>query len=493
MRRVALELDDLRHRAGQQLQRGRVGQVALGHCRQQAAREQVAARQVLRGEGVGHQRREAGARQRAVGQRERERHALQRIGLGLDARQRRVGGQAGHLDRLAVRREQPGLGHRPALRALRQAPAQGFEDGVGDRDWLAAYRRTGGRARRSDRWPRSAAGRDGHPCHRHPRAVHRVRGCPQHRGPPARDRPAGLCQRRHQRVDPAHDPVVVRLARLRGLDARALDQRRQGHGLLGMPVVALGDQPPARRRFDVGERRQRHHEGEAVGQRRVERLRAEVVVEEGVGRADVARAVRGGAAGARAVGPRRRVHRRPAIAQRLERDAHRAPLVHDREQLVLHLGPAARDLVEEHRLRAPQRGRRAQVAQALAGFVGHREAEQVVERDQAGVVVPMLEAQRLRRAVEQRRLGTAVRADQQQRRLGRQRGQDRRVEMVQAVQAQQLQHPDRPHSRGGRARRRAPLQRRRSRQRSLRHRRLSSLAGSARCRGRKLESNPPGP
>jgi hypothetical protein len=134
-----------------------------------------------------------------------------------------------------------------------------------------------------------------------------------------------------------------------------------------------------------------------------------------------------------------RVHRCPAVAQRLERDTLHALLVHDRVQLVLHLGPAAADLVEEDAMRAPQRGRRAQVFQAIAR--GHREADQVVERQQARVVVPVLELQRRCQALEQRALGAAMRADQQHRRLGRKCGEHRRVEVRQSVQAQAAQQP----------------------------------------------------
>jgi hypothetical protein len=142
--------------------------------------------------------------------------------------------------------------------------------------------------------------------------------------------------------------------------------------------------------------------------------------------------------------------------------------VHDREELVLHLGAAARDLVEEDRLRVPQRRRRAKVLQAVARVVRHGEAEQVVEGDQTRVVVAVLEAERACDAVEQRRLRAAVRADEQQRLLGGERGDDDRVQMVEAVQAETAK-------------------------RVGAHSSCSSLAASAMCPGPQAGSNPPDP
>ena len=76
-----------------------------------------------------------------------------------------------------------------------------------------------------------------------------------------------------------------------------------------------------------------------------------------------------------------RIHRRPAVAQLLQRDALHAPLVHQREQPVLVLGLAAADLVDQHRLRTPHRGWRLQETDALARLVGVRKAHEIVEGD----------------------------------------------------------------------------------------------------------------
>ncbi|MBK7081406.1 MAG: hypothetical protein IPH55_11840 [Betaproteobacteria bacterium] len=73
-----------------------------------------------------------------------------------------------------------------------------------------------------------------------------------------------------------------------------------------------------------------------------------------------------------------------------------------------------------------------------AGAVGLRvrEADQVVEGDEAGVVVPVLEAESLRQRVEQVGLAGARRADQEQRVFGDQSGQDDRLDGVEAIDAQ---------------------------------------------------------
>ena len=113
-----------------------------------------------------------------------------------------------------------------------------------------------------------------------PRAVQCVDRRTQHRGSAPRDRPAGLRERRDQRVDPAHDPVVEGFAGLRCVAFRRFDEAGKAGGSIGMPVVAFGDQPSARGWLDLGERGQRYDEREAVGQRRVERLRAQVIVVE---------------------------------------------------------------------------------------------------------------------------------------------------------------------------------------------------------------------
>ena len=112
------------------------------------------------------------------------------------------------------------------------------------------------------------------------------------------------------------------------------------------------------------------------------------------------------------------------------------PLVDQREQAVLVLGLAAADLVDQHRLRAPDRGRCLEEPHADFVVVRVRKADQVVERDQARVVVAMLEPERLGQRVEQEGLARAAAADQQQRVVGRERGQDDGLLRVEAVDAE---------------------------------------------------------
>ena len=156
---------------------------------------------------------------------------------------------------------------------------------------------------------------------------------------------------------------------------------------------------------------------EAVSQRRIERFGAEILFAGGlVGRA--------------------RVHRRPAVAQSGERKALNLPFVDQREEAVLVFGLAAADLVDEHRLRAPDRGRRLEEPDRGLGLVRVGEPHEVVERDQAGVVVAMLEPKRLADGIEQERLARAAPADEQNRVAARERGENHGFLRVEAVGAE---------------------------------------------------------
>ena len=70
------------------------------------------------------------------------------------------------------------------------------------------------------------------------------------------------------------------------------------------------------------------------------------------------------------------------------------------------------------------------------GLVRVGEADKVVERDQAGVVVAMLETQRLADGVEQERLARAAPADEQHRVAGRERGENQGFLRIEAVGAE---------------------------------------------------------
>ena len=155
--------------------------------------------------------------------------------------------------------------------------------------------------------------------------------------------------------------------------------------------------------------------GEAVGQSRVERFGAAII------RLLV-------------ILPGGRVHCRPAIDEALDRKPLRLALVDDGKELVLDVGPAAADLVEDHRARAPDRGRRRHVAQALLA-VGQRETHEVVEAEQARVVVPAGEPEGGRDAGQQQRLRGAVRTDQEQGFAGDQGAKNDGREAGEAVEA----------------------------------------------------------
>ena len=158
-------------------------------------------------------------------------------------------------------------------------------------------------------------------------------------------------------------------------------------------------------------------EREAVGESRVEGLRTAVGVRFGL------------------VVARGRVHRRPAVKQALEEDALDAALVHDREELVLQVGPAARDLVEENRLRVPDRRRGADEAEASLP-VRQRVADQVVVVEETRVVVPPLEPERGGDAAEEVRLPGPVRPDEEQRLAADQRAQHHGLDRFHADHAE---------------------------------------------------------
>jgi len=100
---------------------------------------------------------------------------------------------------------------------------------------------------------------------------------------------------------------------------------------------------------------------------------------------------------------------------------------------------AASDLVEEHRVRAPNGAERCGVANAAAALVGDREAREVVELQQRRVVVPWLQLQRLGQPQQQQCFGGAVVADEEQRFAGGEGGKQRGFERVVADDAQRAE------------------------------------------------------
>jgi hypothetical protein len=85
--------------------------------------------------------------------------------------------------------------------------------------------------------------------------------------------------------------------------------------------------------------------------------------------------------------------------------------------LVSDILATAADLVEERHLGLPDRPRWRRIANG-AGAVGDGEPDEVVELQNAGVVVPQLEAEGVGEAHQQQRFRGAVIADEQQRFLG---------------------------------------------------------------------------
>ena len=94
------------------------------------------------------------------------------------------------------------------------------------------------------------------------------------------------------------------------------------------------------------------------------------------------------------------------------------------------------NLVDQHRLRAPDGGRRLEELHAAALRVRVGKADEIVEGDQARVVMAVLEPERLGQAVEQEGLPGARIADEQQRVLGDQRREHDRFDLVETEHAE---------------------------------------------------------
>ena len=173
------------------------------------------------------------------------------------------------------------------------------------------------------------------------------------------------------------------------------------------------DEHPLPRRELVPVRRL-DDQGEAVRKRRVEGLGAGVVL-------DAALVRRAG------------VHGRPPVAQLGQQDALDPPLADERKEPVLVLGLRPADLVDQHGLRAPHGRRGLEEPDAGAVLVREGEADQVVEGDEAGVVMAVHEPQRLRQRVEKKGFAGARGADEQERVLGDEGPQDQGFEGIEPV------------------------------------------------------------
>jgi hypothetical protein len=395
------EAEHLAHGVHEHLERGRREPI-LRKRREHVARQDITLAHRQAGPDIGHQLAQLDAVERLVPQGQRQ--AFHRISFRAQARPHTGLRFARRLDRLPVRGGQSMLGHGAPLSALRQAPLQGP---IGDitRRRVMAEDFTGG--------------------------VDRADVARQADGAPAAHGEPGIAQRRDQAVDIFFDPVDERP--IRGLQplACAVDQSGQiGPG--GGRLAAVGDDLRSGLRLEVFEGGDLDHPGEAVGERRIQGQGS--VVDLPFRFLPVQRD--------------RRVHRRPAIAQPLERQSLHPSFVNDGEQFVLMLRAATGNLVQKHRLGVPQVRGRAQVLEAVPPGIGNRVTQQIVKADQAGIVVAVRKRQGLSEAVEQLGFCGAVGADEQQGTPVRERRQNQRIEVIQSEDMESAQQGVPLHGRG---------------------------------------------
>ena len=110
--------------------------------------------------------------------------------------------------------------------------------------------------------------------------------------------------------------------------------------------------------------------------------------------------------------------------------------MNEREETVLVLGFAAVDFVNQHRLGFPDGGRGFDVTDASTLFLRPGKTDQIVEGDEARVVVTVFQLQRLRETVEQECFSRAGLADQEQGITADQSRDDDRFDRVVTVNAE---------------------------------------------------------
>ena len=106
------------------------------------------------------------------------------------------------------------------------------------------------------------------------------------------------------------------------------------------------------------------------------------------------------------------------------------------KELVLEIGPRAVEFIHEDDFSIPDRRRSGDVAERTLGFVGYRDAHQVVVIDQRSVVEPVNQPQRLGQPLEQETLARAVLPDKEKRVTGGQSRQENRFQRFPAKQAE---------------------------------------------------------
>ena len=239
-------------------------------------------------------------------------------------------------------------------------------------------------------------------------------GAIEHSGLPRAQGELGLPEQSHEGAD-----IRCRTLRQRDLDVGqgspcVRDNPAKDLSSLGIDrrVLRLDDGDL----FGLAQRGPARHlddEGKAVRQRGVERLRAEIAVI--------------------LVIARRRVHRGPAIAEPFERQSLYPPLVDDREQLVLDVRPAAADLVEDDGARPPDRRRGLHILE-FPVLPRQREAHEIVEIEEARIVVPGGQPERRGNPGQQQGFGGAVRTDEEKRLFRRKRSHQYGREGVEPLQ-----------------------------------------------------------
>ena len=93
----------------------------------------------------------------------------------------------------------------------------------------------------------------------------------------------------------------------------------------------------------------------------------------------------------------------------------------------------AADLVDQHRLCTPDRGRRLEKPDLALRFVRIRKAHEVVEGDEARVVVAMFEPERFAEGVKQERFTRPALPDQQDRILRHERRKQNGLLLLEAI------------------------------------------------------------
>ena len=139
---------------------------------------------------------------------------------------------------------------------------------------------------------------------------------------------------------------------------------------------------------------------------------------------------------------RKRIHGSPSVAQFRNRDTVHSPLMNDGEELILRLRLASVELIDKHRLGLPYGCRRRQKSNTGTVRLRMRKSNEIVERDLAGVIMPMVQPKRFRQPIQQKRFPGSRLPNQKQWIFRDERCQNDRFDRLVAKQSQALQHTD---------------------------------------------------